>query len=368
MLFLTSLLYCLLCFVLPGELVLGWLAFQMRALPFWLSLALLNALVYASVLIVVRLMHWGYAQTDLYGQTTPGHEPQPRRLRQWLRISGGQWIGAVGLVALGLGAAVVALADRLPQQCLYLFGAVALGLADVARRDFLLPVPSDLPDPRFDFEQLRQRQPPLGKKMRFCWPMPAITAGPPRATCEVELLVDQDELNQAQSRPSCKSAENLDLIAHLREGFGPTIQWAVVALREQSLQLGLGAVEEILNVVAFVRSLDQGDHTDLAVPKLPVQTLSDGGGRPSDLAVLAAALLHLLGHDVALFLLSEEAGEHMAIGYQTDQAPGLCSARAADGREYAYLETTPGRGSGWVGSTGIALLADPTRARVLPLT
>lgn len=362
MLFLASLLYCLLCFVIPGELVLERVATHVPGLPFWLSLGLLNALVYLAILALVRLMGWAYTQIDL------DHESKSQVVREWLRISGGQWIGSVGLAMIVLAAVFLVVAGRLPIQSVYLIAAVVIGLTDVAGRDFLLPVPSDLPDPRFDMEKLRESARPVGKTARFRWPPPTVTAGLRNGTFEIEIPVDDKEVNQAKVIASSKKPEDFDLVAHVREGFTPSVQWGALALRALSQRSTLSAVEEVLNVVAFVRSLECHDKSDTAVPKLPVHTLSDAGGSSRDLAILAIALLHLLGHDVALFLVPDETGEHMAIGYHTNQILSLCSARSADGREYTYLETTPRCGSGWVGNVGIALLARTAGVRVLPIT
>lgn len=102
--------------------------------------------------------------------------------------------------------------------------------------------------------------------------------------------------------------------------------------------------DEVANLIAFVQGLEyQPDLSPngelIEWPKYPLETLWDGGGDCEDSAILAASLLLRLGYDVALLFLPS----HTALGIAgAEGLPG--TFLEVGGRRYYYYETTQ---EGW---------------------
>ena len=71
----------------------------------------------------------------------------------------------------------------------------------------------------------------------------------------------------------------------------------------------------------------------------PVELLYDQAGDCEDHGIFAAAVLHVLGHDVGLFYLRLEDCGHLALACQTNEANGPFVKVDALGRPYFYIET-----------------------------
>jgi len=95
-------------------------------------------------------------------------------------------------------------------------------------------------------------------------------------------------------------------------------------------------------VITFVQSLPYTTDSVTAkadeYPRYPVETLFDRGGDCEDTAILVAAILDRMGHNVALLHLPG----HMAVGIALPGATGRYYDH--NGVKYFYLETT---GEGW---------------------
>lgn len=107
---------------------------------------------------------------------------------------------------------------------------------------------------------------------------------------------------------------------------------------------GLDEVEKVNFVIAFVQSLPSTVEDVTApwdgYPRYPIETLFNGGGDCEDTSILAAALLHRMGYDVALIFLHNE--QHLAVGVSIEGAHG--SFYSYQNRRFYYAETT---GDGW---------------------
>ena len=123
MIFLASLIFAALLFVVPGELVLVMFS---HAVPFvnpLQALIALNLLVYALVLVGVRLARKVLIDFDYTEKAVGG-----LRLKEWLDVSSCRWLNILGLVSVTTGALFLLSKGKLPAPFWFLFGAVVLGL------------------------------------------------------------------------------------------------------------------------------------------------------------------------------------------------------------------------------------------------
>ncbi len=115
-------------------------------------------------------------------------------------------------------------------------------------------------------------------------------------------------------------------------------------LAEQGRASGLSRAELQHLVVSFVQNLpytsDEVTTGYDEYPRFPYETLYDRGGDCEDTSILASALLHELGYEVALLLFPG----HVAVGVECRPQAGQPHYRHR-GRRYCYLETT---GKDWV--------------------
>ena len=136
-------------------------------------------------------------------------------------------------------------------------------------------------------------------------------------------------------------------------------------LAEQGRTSGLSRAEMQHLVVSFVQNLpytsDEVTTGYDEYPRFPYETLYDKGGDCEDTSILASALLHELGYEVALLLFPG----HVAVGVECRPQAGQQHYRHR-GRRYCYLETT---GEDWgIGEVppsvqGLAATVKPIMAR-----
>ncbi len=101
-----------------------------------------------------------------------------------------------------------------------------------------------------------------------------------------------------------------------------------------------GSYDEVRFVLSFVQSVIQYEaDKKWEYPKYPVETLSDGNGDCEDFSILGAAILKVMGYDVALLFLPQ----HAALGVAgADGLPGIYIEHKDN--KYYYCEMT---GEGW---------------------
>ena len=162
MIFLTSLIYALLLFVIPGELALVGLAAVLPGIPTIVALVGLNLLAYAAVFGLVYVGCKAYRDFSL-GE----HQAQEVRLADWLEINRCRWLNFLGLGGITAGAFVLASTGRLAMPFWFLYAAIVVGLLDILKKDRLVTMPSDLPAPRFDPTTAATGKD--GKKVEFAW-------------------------------------------------------------------------------------------------------------------------------------------------------------------------------------------------------
>jgi hypothetical protein len=114
----------------------------------------------------------------------------------------------------------------------------------------------------------------------------------------------------------------------------------VEKLKDASGFKSYSARNDYQNVVAFVQGITYQPDIDPVTKgetdywKYPIETLADGNGDCEDTAILTAALLKEMGHDVAIVILPE----HAAVAVACTNCNGYYYP--IDGRRYYYLETT----------------------------
>jgi len=134
--------------------------------------------------------------------------------------------------------------------------------------------------------------------------------------------------------PSRNQAEMFALNSDDRE----FLRSVIGKIKDASGSLTYDARNDYRNVVAFVQSISYSSDRDTKGTdeyfRYPVETLYDQTGDCEGTAILAAALLHEMGYDVALISLPE----HMAVGLACDNCNGYYYPY--DGKKYYFLETT----------------------------
>ena len=155
-----------------------------------------------------------------------------------------------------------------------------------------------------------------------------------------------------------------DLFASDHHG-KPFIGKVTRKLTERGRASGLGRAEMLNLIVSFVQNLpyttDEVTTGYDEYPRFPYETLYDGGGDCEDTSILASALLHEMGYDVALLLFPG----HVAVGVECRPQAGQPHYRHR-GRRYCYLETTEenwGIGEVPPGMQGLAATVKPVMER-----
>lgn len=129
-------------------------------------------------------------------------------------------------------------------------------------------------------------------------------------------------------------------------GLTPEVDEAARRLREFSQRDGLGRLEEMNNLLAFVQSIPYAkDDEAFGVPERPLYPLEfmwHGRGDCEDHAILAGACLMRLGYEVKLVQVDYGTSSgHMALAVAgADELPQGFFVTDARGRRYFYCEAT----------------------------
>lgn len=369
MILLSSLIFAFLFYVIPLELLLVALA---KMLGDWrltetLWLVALNVVAYVAILFVVR------ASKGAYEFFEGPREAHYKKLKGYLDLRGSRWMNLYGVVLVGGGAAFFFYQGLLPIPFWFLFGAIVLGLFDVFYKDQLFIWKRPLPDP-LDLDDLKKREKPLSDdiSLSFKWhfkPLP--TMGESKKYAETFRFLKTDYESACKiERHDQIDRNNRDYPRYIHDGLTTDVQILAHWFRTQSDVQELSPLAEVENVVTFVRSIryetDQVTHGVSHYSNYPIETLveSPQGSDCEDHAILAAALLHHLGHQVALFWIELEDSAHLALGYGgLDSVQGF-GGTAKSGEYYAYYETVPTSRSNRFGDISSKWLSELKRAEV----
>ncbi len=339
MILLTSLIYALLFFVVPLELLLVVLA-QILG-DWWLTQAVwlyaLNLVAYGSILLIVALTRGAY---DFF----EGHrEAHYRKLKAFLDLKGSRWVNLYGLLLVGGGTLFFFYQGLLPQPFVYLFIAVLLGLGDVFYKDRFFIWKPPLPEPR-DLEELEERErSEVEIPIEFKWhfePLPAVAGSRRYKETFRFLRADYEAAREIERHDS-------DYPRYVKDGLTVDVRRLAHWFRSKSRELQLSPMAEAENVVTFVRSIkyesDKVTHESEDYSNYPIETLVEAprGSDCEDHAILAVALLHHLGHEVAIFRIELADCGHLALGYANPDSDNGFAASGKSGRRYAYYETVP---------------------------
>lgn len=365
MIFLTSLIFAILLFVVPGELGLMALSHAMPFISPMPALIFLNVLVYALVFLCVHLSRKALIELE-YADADINRLP----LKEWLDVSSCRWLNILGLTAVIAGALLLLAKDKLPFPFWFLFGAVVVGLLDVVKKQKPLSFPDELPTPKFVVDTVTSVPDGDSRKVEFKWTLWE------NATGRIDSLAtafffDNGEYSSAKGLHRYPRVPLENYTRYPREQFSSSVQQVAAFFRNHSKKNQFTPLKEMTNIVCFVRSIryapDQETRNQSDWANFAVETLYDNAGDCEDHAILAAALLHYLGHSVALFYLNLEDCGHIAIGYECPDGGGAFFATGANGRTYYYVETVPTSSSEQIGDLNEEFLTSLKESAVLPV-
>jgi len=290
-----------------------------------------------------------------------------RRLREVFEACGLEWLNLVGMALVGTIAVMFLLAGMLSYPFWFLFGAIAFGCSDLIRGRQLMDLPNDLRVPRRELELASGRVSEEGKHCEFRW----LVWNPELRSTEgkMELVINHDEYRQARNADRFSAANKAEYARYVLEGCTRSVEEAAAVFRSRSKTQNLLAVQEMEDVVCFTRGIRYASDPEMRGvddwANFPVETLYDQAGDCEDHAILAAAILHLLGHDVALFWLDLGETAHLALGYRAEGFVGGGFSEVAEGKAYYYVETVPAQSGDQVGDMASQFLKDLKSAEVI---
>lgn len=359
MIFLTAVIFSALLFLIPGEMLLITVV-RLWTTPGWqevVALAIVNLTFFGLIYGGASL-----ARRDFFDIGWE-RDAAPRRLAEWLDVTGWGFLSLVGLVGIGGGAAILVLEGRLPYPFWFLFAAIAIGFLDVFRGKGVVALPKEVLVPRYAPEPTPDVE-PTGKKVEFVWEFMRGNRELVRKTREFVLA--ESEYEAARGRERFPRRPVREYVRYVQEGFTPSVRRVAMSFREETVRERYSPMEEAMNVIGFARGIpyasDEESKSAEDYASFPIETLYERLGDCEDHAIVTAAVLHHLGHDVGLFHLALGKSGHLALGYrppfETILPPGPFCERADNGRDYYYVETVPTSASAGVGEISEQFLRD----------
>lgn len=339
MILLTSLIFALLFYVIPLELLLIMLAQMLGdwALTEGLWLIALNFVAYVAILVAVWLTKGAYEFFEGY------REVHYTKLKAYLDLRGSRWVNLYGLLLVGGGTLFFFYQGLLPFPFIFLFLTTIFALGDVFYRDQLIVWKRPLPEP-LDLDELEALKDDEDSiPVEFMWtfkPLPAVAEKRRFQETFRFLRADYEAARQI-------ARHNDDFPRYVTDGLVIDVRRLANWFRAKSKEHGLAPLSEAENVVTFVRSIryatDEETHGVEDYANYPIETLVETpkGSDCEDHAILAAAILHHLGHEVALFFIDLKDSAHLALGYVDSEEGAGFGAPAKSGKYYAYYETVP---------------------------
>lgn len=359
MLFFTSLLYVLIGFWI-GVWAVAPIRAQWPLIPAAIVIVGVHAVIYSILALIVRatLRFWHAENADQL--------PSREQLQIWLDVRGCRWLNVAGILAVGLTSLWLLTHGGLSWHGLMLVAAVVIAFRDLLANPRAVPLPAGLPPIRCSESPCALNQ---GKEVCFQWHRWSAPATSSQS--ELAVFVSEAHLNAARM----DSHQGQPFSRWVKEHFTDSIRQIVLWFRSESLRQQFATMQEVENVVSFVRSIryesDQSLHGVDDYFSYPIETLCDEAGDCEDHAFLAATILHHLGHEVALFHLEGQDSAHLALGYNLtceasmlDGVSGPFSASDQHGREFYYIETVPTSNEERVGDISRLFLTDLKAVKV----
>ena len=369
MLFLSSLIFVVLMYVIPGELglvILSPLLVNFSGLPYSVALAVLNGIVYVLILVTLFISKYAYDELQLEQEQTH------RIVKEFLSVRGCHILNLFGVIIIVAGSLVFLVAGALPSAFIYLYAAIVVGFLDIFYKDRIVQFSGDnsLPVPMYETPTVDDEEP----NAVFKWVYSRYDTSTADSH-QASIRIGQSEYEERRSRERYSKTSLSDFALYVIEGETPSVVKLAWKLREISEELRYTAIQEAENIVSMVRSIpyasDQVTHGMSEYANFPVETLCEAnlGSDCEDHAILAAALLDLLGHKVGLFYMDFADSAHMALAYvyPTDADGGGFCRRACHGQLYYYVETIPTTSENKIGDVAAAFLESLSKAEVIEL-
>lgn len=367
--FLAALLFVLLLFVIPGEMGLMSLATLLATvagLPYQFLLGLLNLGFFLLILVGLYLSRKVWMDFELYRGVRREFIPE------FLDVSTARWLNLVGLIVVFVGATAVILHGIMPIPFFYLFAALVIGLVDLFGKTRLMFWEPEPLRPRIEPTPILvpPTPDPDAKEVRLAWNFHPDGPDEPSTGYEKICWVSEREYQIFRKKARYPNRPLAEYARYIRDGIGANVKDLAYFFREKTQSAYLSPVQEVENVVSMVRSIPyEFDHITRDVPdwaNFPIETVYDMMGDCEDHAILAAAILHVLGHKVGLIHLEFSDSAHLALGYITEQRHGPFTV-SHEGTRYAYIETVPSSPDERIGHISEHFLSDLKKAEVVLL-
>ena len=333
---LTSLIYVALIFIAPGFVLIESLARST------IALAALHAALYA---LLFTLVQWGVLLAAFLFKYEPREPLWFTRLRHATALRGYGWLNFASLALIG--AASLSLGAHLAEPwCVwFLVAAVALALLDFDDEPLQLEWADGLPTPCVSFDAIPEADAGSEYKEVIIEWRPLGSGAENVDTRETKFLVSEHEYAAVRTLDRYPTSPVEEYARYVAEGcHANSILRVARFVREQMSVPGkMDRLGEIFTVVAITRGIpyayDEETRNVSEWADFPVELLYDQAGDCEDHGIFAAAVLHVLGHDVGLFYLRLEDCGHLALACQTNEANGPFVKVDALGRPYFYIET-----------------------------
>lgn len=353
--FITSFSYIALVFVLPGFWLIRWLgnlssSEVVSPVRAWVALGLVTMLHIAVFLALYFFFRASFRVYQNAAEDDAGIPEWLVRLRHYLSLQGYSWLNRLGaLLITAMTLYYLYRRDDMVLEQIFVSGAVLIGLLDFTLLSVPLRWTDELPPPRFSFDEVPDASGQGGHKTIHLRWEPWESGELAQSLDEADFFISDSEYADARARERRPTSPINEYTHYVTHGIVTSVKQVAKYLREKSEERGLNRLQEVAATVALVRAIPYArDEETRQCPEwadYPVELLYDVAGDCEDHGILAASLLHSLGHSVALFYLELASIGHIALGYQTDNTDGMFSLTAPDGREYFYIETVPAEAS-----------------------
>ena len=361
---LTSLFYVALVFIAPGFALIEGVAGS----P--LALVAIHASLYA---LLFTLVQWGVLLAAFLFKYEPREPLWFSRLRHATALRGYGWLNFAGLALIGTATLLLGARLAEPWCVWFLVGAVALALLDFEDEPLKLEWADGLPPPRVDFSAIPD--PGVGpeyKEVMIKW-RPLGSGAENVDTRETEFLVSEGEYATVRNRERYPTSPVEEYARYVAEGCnaGSILRVARFVREQMSVPGKLDRLGEIFTAVAITRGIPYAyDEETRGVSEwadFPVELLYDQAGDCEDHGIFAAAVLHVLGHDVGLFYLRLEGCGHIALACQTNEAAGPFVKTDTLGRPYFYIETVATDAGNLMGDMPSSFVVELKEMRLIPV-
>jgi len=341
MIFLSSMMFVVAVYVVPGFWVLGWLASRLPLpmMPEQVRFGLLAGVVYLACLAMVYFGRWGYLDLQM--------DRGKSRVHPWFDARGCAWLTLAGVLVIGLQFSYMSARWAMPMTFVPLYAALLAGFIDLRRRPALTLPAEELPKVLFPKNDDKDGSGPVEGERRseLVWEYLAKGSSTEMHMFTFEISIAEADIDTAAEIQKTPPQQPQDYVRYVKHGPMDAVRSVAAMIRRESEARGYVPLQEVEMVIHLVRAIPYRPDAELPCggdhPQFPVVTLAEQAGDCEAHAILAASLLWQLGHKVGLFFLRLEETAHMALAYRTEAFRGSYSQTGPDGETYTYIETTP---------------------------